>query len=37
MSKGKQLRRQMDEEGLVIAPGAFDGLTAKLIQGADYS
>ena len=37
MTKGRQLRQLMNDEGLVVAPGAYDGLTAKLIQGAAYS
>ncbi|MEL0019420.1 MAG: isocitrate lyase/PEP mutase family protein [Rickettsiales bacterium] len=37
MSKGKQLRDLMASDGCVIAPGAYDGLTAKLIQQADFS
>ena len=36
MSKGKQLRALMESEGLVIAPGAYDGMTAKLIHQADF-
>jgi 2-methylisocitrate lyase-like PEP mutase family enzyme len=37
MSKGKQLRELMACDGMVLAPGAYDGLTAKLIQQADFS
>jgi len=37
MSKGKQLRELMARDGMVLAPGAYDGLTAKLIQQADFS
>lgn len=37
MSKGKQLRQQMQDEGMVLAPGAYDGLTAKLIQKAAFT
>ena len=37
MSKGKQLRELMDRDGMVLAPGAYDGLTAKLIAQADFS
>jgi len=37
MSKGKQLREMMARDGMVLAPGAYDGLTAKLIQQADFS
>ena len=37
MSKGKQLRELMAHEGMVLAPGAYDGLTAKLIQQSDFS
>lgn len=37
MSRGKQLRNLMDKDGMVVAPGAYDGLTAKLIGQADFS
>ena len=37
MSKGKQLRNLMARDGMVLAPGAYDGLTAKLIKQADFS
>ena len=37
MSKGKQLRELMERDGMVVAPGAYDGLTAKLIDQADFS
>ena len=37
MSKGKQLRQQMQNEGMVLAPGAYDGLTAKLVQKAAFT
>ncbi len=37
MSKGKQLKALMDSEGMVVAPGAYDGMTAKLIRQADFS
>ena len=36
MSKGKQLRDMMARDGLVVAPGAYDGLTAKLIGQAEF-
>jgi 2-methylisocitrate lyase-like PEP mutase family enzyme len=35
MSKGQQLRNLMNQ-GMVIAPGAYDGLTAKLIEQNDF-
>ena len=37
MSKGKQLRDLMASDGMVLAPGAYDGLTAKLVANADFS
>jgi 2-methylisocitrate lyase-like PEP mutase family enzyme len=37
MSKGKQLRDLMRSDGMVVAPGAYDGLTAKLIAQAEFS
>ncbi|MFT5172641.1 MAG: 2-methylisocitrate lyase-like PEP mutase family enzyme [Gammaproteobacteria bacterium] len=37
MSQGRQLKALMAKEDLVIAPGAYDGLTAKLIRQADFS
>ena len=37
MSKGKQLRDLMASDGMVLAPGAYDGLTAKLVSNADFS
>lgn len=37
MSKGKQLRDLMQSDGMVLAPGAYDGLTAKLVAEADFS
>lgn len=37
MSKGKQLRDLMQSDGMVLAPGAYDGLTAKLVAGAEFS
>jgi 2-methylisocitrate lyase-like PEP mutase family enzyme len=36
MSAGSKLRKLMNE-GMVVAPGAYDGLTARLISQADYS
>jgi len=36
MSAGSRLRKQMDE-GMVVAPGAYDGLTARLISQADFA
>ncbi len=36
MSKGKQLKDLMQSEGMVVAPGAYDGMTAKLIRNADF-
>lgn len=37
MSKGKRLRALMKTGGTVIAPGAYDGLTAKLIAQAEFT
>lgn len=37
MSKGRQLRDLMQRDGMVLAPGAYDGMTAKLIRQADFS
>ena len=37
MSKGKQLRDLMTSDGMVLAPGAYDGLTAKLVAQAEFS
>jgi 2-methylisocitrate lyase-like PEP mutase family enzyme len=36
MSKGKQLRELIANDELLIAPGAYDGLTARLIRQADF-
>jgi len=36
MSKGRQLRALMESEGLVVAPGAYDGMTAKLVRQAAF-
>ena len=36
MSRGQQLRDLMASTSMVVAPGAYDGLTAKLIQQADF-
>ena len=36
MGAGSKLRKMMNE-GMVVAPGAYDGLTARLISQADYS
>ena len=37
MSKGKALRDLMKSEGMVIAPGAYDCITARLIARAGFS
>ena len=37
MSKGRRLRELMESDGMALAPGAYDGMTAKLIQQADFS
>jgi 2-methylisocitrate lyase-like PEP mutase family enzyme len=36
MSKGRELRELMRRDGLVVAPGAYDGITAKLIAQAGF-
>ena len=36
MSAGRQLREMMASGNLVVAPGAYDGLTARLIRQADF-
>jgi len=37
MSKGKRLKELWAKDGMVTAPGAYDGLTAKLIGQAGFS
>ena len=37
MSNGQRLKKLMESEGMVVAPGAYDSMTAKLIQRADFS
>lgn len=37
MSKGKRLRELMASEGMVVAPGAYDCITAKLIDQAGFA
>jgi len=37
MSPGKRLKELMRSDGMVVAPGAYDALTAKLIGQADFS
>lgn len=37
MSNGQRLKKLMESEGMVIAPGAYDGMTGKLIQRAEFS
>ena len=37
MSKTAELRRLIASDELLVAPGAYDGLTAKLIRQADYN
>ena len=36
MSAGRRLREMMASGNLVVAPGAYDGLTARLIRQADF-
>ena len=35
-SKGRLLKTLMDQQGMVIAPGAYDGLTARLVAQAGF-
>jgi 2-methylisocitrate lyase-like PEP mutase family enzyme len=35
-SKGRQLRALLEGDGLILAPGAYDGLTARLVQLAGF-
>ncbi len=37
MSSGKVLRELIAKEGMVVAPGCYDGLTAKLIRQAGFN
>ena len=37
MSAGKQFRRQMAEAGMVVAPGAYDCITARMVEQAGFS
>ncbi|MFT5391724.1 MAG: 2-methylisocitrate lyase-like PEP mutase family enzyme [Gammaproteobacteria bacterium] len=37
MSKGRQLKDLVDSQGMVVAPGGYDSLTAKLIAQAEFS
>jgi 2,3-dimethylmalate lyase len=37
MSKRKQLRKLLDASEILLAPGAYDALTAKLVVGAGFS
>lgn len=37
MNQAKRLRELLSEEGMVVAPGAFDCLTAKLVEQAGFS
>ena len=36
MSAGKRLKQLMQSEGMVIAPGGYDGITARLIHQAGF-
>ena len=36
MSKGKALRELMQRDGMVVAPGAYDCITARLIARAGF-
>lgn len=36
MKDGSSLRRLLAEPGLVVAPGAFDGISARLVEGAGF-
>ena len=37
MSSGKALRELIAQEGMAVAPGCYDGLTAKLIRQAGFN
>jgi 2-methylisocitrate lyase-like PEP mutase family enzyme len=37
MSAGTQFRRQMKQDGMIVAPGAFDCITARMIEQAGFS
>lgn len=37
MSKGKQLKELMKRDGMVVAPGAYDSLTARLVEQAEFT
>ncbi len=36
MSRAQSLRRLLAQDGIVIAPGAYDGLTARLVQKSGF-
>jgi 2-methylisocitrate lyase-like PEP mutase family enzyme len=36
MSRTAQLREMMKESGMIVAPGAYDGITARLIERAGF-
>jgi 2-methylisocitrate lyase-like PEP mutase family enzyme len=37
MSAATQFRRQMKQDGMVVAPGAFDCITARMVEQAGFS
>ena len=37
MSQAKRLRELLRKDGMILAPGAYDGITAKLIEQAGFS
>ena len=37
MSQAKRLRELLRKDGMIVAPGAYDGITAKLIEQAGFS
>src|ERR671921_713534 len=37
MSAASQFRRQMKQDGMVVAPGAFDCITARMVEQAGFS
>src|SRR5205085_2713890 len=37
VSAATQLRRQMKQDGMVVAPGAFDCITARMVEQVGFS
>src|SRR5271165_3489383 len=36
MSEAQKLRARLRQEGMIVAPGAYDGITARLIEQAGF-